>query len=37
MKQRVFIALVAGALACPRAGLTQQPQSLLLRADVVIE
>jgi hypothetical protein len=25
MKRRVFIALVAGAMACPRAGLTQQP------------
>ena len=25
MKRRVFIALVAGAVACPPAGLTQQP------------
>jgi putative ABC transport system substrate-binding protein len=28
MKRRVFIALVAGAVACPRAALTQQPTKI---------
>jgi len=28
MKRRVFIALVAGAVACPRAALTQQPKKV---------